>query len=63
MPEPGNLNDTRYGARMRGEGQFADQTAQWFRASTRRLGYTAPPPLSTAAFRRPAVGQLRLFDG
>ncbi|MGH7567026.1 MAG: PA0069 family radical SAM protein [Gemmatimonadota bacterium] len=62
----GVLYDPRYGARMRGEGPFAEQVRQVFEVSCRRVGLNQiPVELSTAAFRRPQKkgGQLGLFDG
>jgi DNA repair photolyase len=61
----GVLYDPRYGARMRGEGPFAEQVRQVFEVSCRRAGLNQiPVELSTAAFRRPHKGgQLGLFDG
>jgi len=35
----GRNNDSRFGSRMRGEGQFAELLAQRFRLACRRLGY------------------------
>jgi DNA repair photolyase len=60
----GVLYDPRYGARMRGEGPFAEQVRQVFDVTCRRVGLNAVPvELSTAAFRRPTRGdQLGLFD-
>lgn len=60
----GLLYDPRYGARMRGEGPFAEQVRQVFEVSCRRFGLNqSPVELSTAAFRRPPTGgQLGLFD-
>lgn len=60
----GVLYDSRYGARMRGEGPFAEQVRQVFEVSCRRVGLNqSPVELSTAAFRRPPKGgQLGLFD-
>jgi DNA repair photolyase len=61
----GVLYDSRYGARMRGEGPFAEQVRQVFEVSCRKVGLNEKPvELSTAAFRRPSKGgQLGLFDG
>jgi DNA repair photolyase len=61
----GVLYDPRYGARMRGEGPFAEQVRQVFEVSCRRAGLNeVPVELSTTAFRRPPRGgQLGLFDG
>ncbi len=59
----GNLNDPRFGSRMRGEGPYADQIGQLFRSAIRRAGIDGDrSPLSAAAFRRPEPGdQLGLF--
>jgi DNA repair photolyase len=61
----GDLNDARFGTRMRGTGVYADQIRQLVEASRRRAGLDGSGmALSTAAFRRPATGgQLGLFDG
>ena len=49
----GQLNDSRFKTRMRGEGPFAEQTAALYRLTCRRLGLSAGgAALSTAAFRR-----------
>lgn len=58
----GQLNDPRFGSRMRGEGIFADQVRQLFELSRRRAGLDGPrTPLSNVHFRRPG-DQPRLFD-
>jgi DNA repair photolyase len=59
----GRLNDPRFGARMRGDGIFAEQMRALFDAGYRKAGFAADlPELSTAAFRRPRVGaQLELL--
>ncbi len=50
----GRLNDPRFGSRMKGEGNFADQIGDSFRIWARKHGLDGPrPELSTAAFRRP----------
>ncbi len=55
----GRLNDPRFGSRMKGEGNFADQIGDSFRIWARKLGLDGPrPALSTEAFRRPG-GQHR----
>ncbi len=61
----GELNDPRFGLRMRGEGVYADHLRQLFDTARRRAGLTGEGlRLSTAAFRRPSPGgQLSLFDG
>lgn len=60
----GALNDARFGARMRGEGAYADQIRQLFETARRRAGLDRDrTELSAAAFRRPRRdGQLGLFD-
>jgi DNA repair photolyase len=59
----GELYDSRFGNRMKGEGLFAEQIRATFQTFKRRYGLDQPfPSLSTAAFRRPgAVEQLGLF--
>ena len=57
----GRLNDPRFGARMRGEGPFAEQLATLFDVTRRRAGLAArPPELRVDGFRRP--GQMDLFS-
>jgi hypothetical protein len=60
----GELNDARFGSRMRGEGLFARHIAQLFAISCRRAGMGEGhfPKLSTAAFRRGGGAQPNLFD-
>jgi DNA repair photolyase len=51
----GRLNDPQFGSRMRGEGIFAEQLEQLFRAASRKAGLeNHGPELSTAAFRVPS---------
>ncbi|MFT5444086.1 MAG: DNA repair photolyase, partial [Myxococcota bacterium] len=58
----GELNDTRFNSRMRGDGVFAEQIRALFEISRKRVGLnTESQPLSTASFRRPSGPQLRLF--
>ena len=53
----GRLNDSRFGARMRGEGAAAEAIARLFRSAARRAGLNQTPwPVSPAAFRRPDQG-------
>jgi DNA repair photolyase len=60
----GKLNDPRFGSRMRGEGIFAEQISQMFRAARRKAGLAEEgPELSATAFRRPAGSQLDLALG
>ena len=56
----GRLNDSRFGARMRGEGRAADLIARMFRLTCRRVGLNKDPwPVSAAAFRGPAERRAR----
>ena len=58
----GSLNDSRYGTRMRGEGQIAKQISDLMRLA--RLKYfkgKAMPKLNTQLHQQYKVGQLRLF--
>ncbi len=59
----GKLNDTRFGVRFRGEGEYARQIEGLFAAACARAGLKdeAFPELSTRAFRRPGGSQLSLF--
>jgi DNA repair photolyase len=51
----GGLNDPRFFERQRGRGEYAEQIAALFAVSARKHGLDGRlPPLSTAAFRRPA---------
>src|SRR5690606_3643957 len=53
----GKLNDPRFGTRMRGEGEYAEQLRAVFRVVCRRLGLNRERlELSTAGFRRPDPG-------
>jgi DNA repair photolyase len=58
----GQLNDWRFGSRMRGDGHYAEQVRGLFESALRRHGLDAPrPQLSTAAFRLPGGQQLGLW--
>jgi DNA repair photolyase len=58
----GALTDSRFGHRMRGEGEYAAQIRALFSLAARRRGLDRPlPPLSAAAFRRPGGTQLALL--
>ena len=60
----GALNDSRFGKRMRGEGQYAAQIRDLFALAARRRGLDRRlPPLRTDAFRVPPRpgDQLRLL--
>ena len=61
----GRLNDSRFGVRMRGEGNAAELISRIFHSTCRRAGLNQQSwPVSSAAFRRPEPhdGQLTLFD-
>jgi DNA repair photolyase len=60
----GKLSDSRFGMRMRGEGNFALNIKQQFElARNRFMGGNAYPQLRTDLFKRPEEnGQLGLFD-
>ena len=58
----GEINDSRFSMRMRGEGPIADTIKQLFEVTRRKLGYPGRAPLSTAAFRRPNETPLLLFE-
>jgi DNA repair photolyase len=60
----GELNDTRFGTRMKGEGVLAESIADLFAVARQKAGLVRKaPPMSTAAFRRPADSlQPTLFD-
>lgn len=59
----GKLNDSRFFTRMKGEGIFAQQMEAIFKVTCGKLGLSVqPPPLSTAAFRKPPSTQMELFD-
>jgi DNA repair photolyase len=58
----GQLNESQFGKRMRGEGIFAEQIAVLFKLACRQAGLAnTSPALSTDAFRRPPGPQLTLF--
>ncbi len=58
----GKLNVSEWGARMKGEGIFAEQIAALFAVAARRAGLNKERlTLSTAHFRRPGGEQLTLF--
>src|SRR5438132_9907804 len=48
----GKLNNSKWHARMTGEGFFAEQIASLFEVSCRRVGIGERPQLSVASFRR-----------
>jgi len=56
------LNDPRFGARMQGEGIFAEQIAGLFEMACRKAKiFGNRPQLSTAQFRRQPASQMELF--
>lgn len=58
----GRLNDPRFGARMHGEGIFAEQINRLFEIARKKAGLPNDgPELSVKAFRRPAGPQLELL--
>lgn len=57
----GELNDPRFGHRMRGEGPYAAQIRTLFRLHKRRLGLDGKATLDTSSFRVPGVRQPSLF--
>jgi len=58
----GQLNDPRFGSRMRGEGVFAEHLAKLFELTCKRLGLnTKRRPMEIGNFRRPLGDQLRLI--
>lgn len=59
----GALYQAEFGARMRGEGFFADQIERLFAVSASRAGLSRNThTLSTASFARPQQGQMGLFE-
>ena len=56
----GRLNNSKWHARMTGEGIFSEQIASLFEVSCRRVGINDRPKLSAASFRR-STTQLDLF--
>jgi DNA repair photolyase len=58
----GKVNDSRFGIRMRGEGQFAEMIRDLFYASTQKyMKDNQFPELDLTLFKRPGNGQLQLF--
>jgi DNA repair photolyase len=59
----GQLNDARFGSRMRGEGVLAETIRNLFHLGRRQAGLQrGGPDLSIASFRRPGGTQGLLFD-
>lgn len=57
----GELNDPRFGSRMRGEGAIADAVKQMFKVTSKKLAFPGKTTLSTDAFRRPGETPTLLF--
>ena len=58
----GQLSDSRFGKRMRGEGVFSDQIDGLFDSTCKQHGLEGPiPTMSTSSFRRPDDHQLELW--
>jgi DNA repair photolyase len=61
----GQISDSRFGRRMRGQGPYAEGIARTFQVFAKKLGLDGGlPPLDTSRFRppRPSSGQMRLFE-
>lgn len=61
----GRLNNSEFGTRMRGTGEFAEQLRRTFQVFAKRFGLDGPAPeLDASQFRRPAAasGQQWLFE-
>jgi len=61
----GDLSDSKFGSRMRGEGEIAKQIQQTFKVFAAKHGLDRKlPPLDASKFLRPLPrsGQMRLFD-
>lgn len=59
----GNLNDSRFGTRMRGEGQIAEQIADMMKLAKRKyFKGKKMPELNTSSHERFKDGQLKLFQ-
>lgn len=59
----GALNSGKFGERMTGSGEMADQIRKMFRVFREKMGFADLPPLDRTAFRPPVSDpeQLRLF--
>jgi DNA repair photolyase len=59
----GKLNESAFGTRMRGQGEYAAQLRALFHVAARRHGLaTRVPQLTAGHFRVPGVSQPRLFN-
>lgn len=60
----GELDDPKFGTRLRGQGNYVEQLRRLFQATCRKAGINQEPiELSTAQFRRPRTEQLELWSG
>lgn len=60
----GQLSDSRFGHRMRGDGVYAEQISALFHHARKKVGIAKRGfELSTAGFRRLREGQMELFGG
>ncbi len=58
----GNVNDSRWGNRISGDGKFAELIRDQFQIYCKKFGLNETTmEMNTKDFRRPKVGQLRLF--
>lgn len=58
----GQTSDSRFGTRMKGEGEYAGQLRGLFNAACRKVNFSAGmPSLNSERFKRPSKGQLDLF--
>jgi len=59
----GAMNDSQFGRRMKGEGEFARTVHQLFRIGQKRsFAGRSMPAMNTSLFQRPQEGQLGLFE-
>lgn len=59
----GQVNDSRFGSRMKGEGQFAEMVRNQFHIYCKKFNLNqAVIPVNTSSFRRLKKGQLPLFE-
>lgn len=59
----GQLNDSRFGIRIRGEGKIAESIGNLFKIARKKyMNEKTMKPLNLRAFRKPVEGQLSLFE-
>lgn len=58
----GKVADARFGTRMRGEGQHAEQLQALYKMACRKAGMGSHPALNKDIFARPGRGQLDMFQ-